>query len=260
MSLPQKEFCFCTLALGKKYRLLAGQLAEDLEKKFPGSFLVIYTDEPKDFSSHLNVLAYKHKQQGILLCYNDKRFVMAKALSKYSAAIFIDADTRIIDNVPDTLKWSPGITTGHCENLIEHVSKYSPERLDSLRNISLKLNISLETTNYIGESLFVVARDAGKEIEFFKLWGIIGKYLELKGIHAGEGSTIGLAAAKVGWSINSDRTGAWLAIKQVTQHLDTSLDTEQQTFWDKWKLRLSYQYRLNRAKLEALKDFEFFYS
>jgi hypothetical protein len=253
----QKDFCFCTLALGKKYHLLAQQLADDLEKNAPGNSIVIYTDKPKNFSEQHNVLAYKHQQDGILHCYNDKRFVIATALSKFRAAIFIDADSRILSPMPSDVQWLPGITAGHCENLIEHVSKYNPERLQPLKKVALKLDLAIEKTNYIGECLFIIARDEGREQEFLQLWGIIGRYLELKGIHAGEGNTMGLAAAKVGWNV---KTHGWAAIKQVTHHIDASSERTQQTFWDTWKRRLSYHYRLNRARLAALKDFEFFYS
>ncbi len=255
----QKDFCFCTLALGKKYRLFTQQLAKDLKMHAPGVFLVVYTDETQDFTDELNVLAYKHQQQGILTCFNDKRLVIAQALSNFNAAIFLDADTRILGKISDDIKWMPGITTGHCENLLEHVRKYSPERLEVLKKIGLKLNLAIEKTNYIGESLFVVARDQGREREFFKHWEMIGRYLELKGIHAGEGNTIGLAAAKVGWNINSN-SHSWQAVKQVAKHLDASQFISQQTLWEQWKLRLFYHYRLNQARLIALKDFGFFYN
>lgn len=243
------------ISFGQKYRLLAQQLAEDLDKNSPGTSIVIYTDRPEDFKNQSNILAYQHHQQGILLCYNDKRFVIAKALSNFRAAICIDADTRILSRVPENLHWQPGITAGHCENLIEHVSRYNPERLEHLKKVASKLNLTLEDTKYIGESLFVIARDEGREVEFFKQWGIIGRYLELKGIHSGEGNTMGLAAAKVGWSVKSDD---WQAVRQIINHLDASGINSQQTFWDKWKMRLGYRYRLNLAKVAALKDFDFF--
>lgn len=253
-----KDFCFCTLALGKKYRLLTQQLARDLSENFPGGFLVVYTDKTEDFINYTNVLAYKHQQKGILTCFNDKRFVIAKALSHFEAAIFIDADTRIISRVAAHFNWMPGITTGHCEKLLEHVRTYSVERLEALRRVASKLNLDLENVNYVGESLFVIARDQGKEIEFFQQWDRIARYVELKGIHAGEGNVIGLAAAKVGWSIHSDNH-AWQAIKQVTKHLDASQFTSKQTFWEQWQMRIGYHYRLNQARLMALKDFDFFY-
>lgn len=257
MSQAQKDFCFCTLALGRKYRILAQQLAQDLEKNVTGTFLVIYTDDPKDFGSYGNVLAYQHKQQGILNCYNDKRLVLAKALEKFNAAIFVDADTKVLNSIADDLQWKPGITAGHCENLIEHVTKYNPDRLKPLKNVAFKLNLPLENTNYVGECLFVIARDEGRELEFFKHWEVIGRYLELRGIHAGEGNTIGLAAAKVGWNVNRD---GWQTIKQVTKHIGVSHEYTQETFWDKSKLKIGYHYRLNLARIMALKDFAFFYS
>ncbi|MBW4630377.1 MAG: hypothetical protein KME30_00300 [Iphinoe sp. HA4291-MV1] len=257
MNQEQKGFCFCTLALGKKYRLLAQELAKDLEKKSPRTSIVILTDKPKDFQSNWNTLAYQHQQKGILLCYHDKRFVIEKALSHFHTAIYIDADTRILFSIPHDLQWQPGITAGHCENLIEHVSQNNPERLVALKNVASKLNLILENINYIGESLFVITRDEGREKEFYKYWGIIGRYLELKGIHSGEGNAMGLAAAQVGWSVKKE---GWQEIRQAIKHVEASYTPMQQTFWDKWKMRIGYYYRLNLARLIALKDYDFFYT
>ncbi|ARV57227.1 hypothetical protein BZZ01_00010 [Nostocales cyanobacterium HT-58-2] len=256
MSREQKDFCFCTLAIGKNYRLLAQQLAQDLEKNSPGISVVIYTDKPEDFKTNPNTLAYKHQQQGILLCYHDKRFVLAKALSNFRAAIYIDADTRITSKISN-IHWQPGITAGHWENLIEHASKYNPERLEFFKKIASKLNLPLENTNYIGESLFVIARDEGREGKFFEQWGHIGRYLELKGIHSGEGNAMGLAATLVGWNI---KTEGWQEIKQAVKHIEASHTPTQEKFWDKWKIKLGYYYRLNVARLEALKNFKFYYT
>ncbi|MDJ0732744.1 MAG: hypothetical protein QNJ47_01445 [Nostocaceae cyanobacterium] len=255
-TLPQKV-CFCTLALRKKYRLLTQNLAQDLEKYAPGKQLLIYTDSPQDFVNYPNVLAFQYSQKGILHCYHDKRFVMAEALSKFDAAIYIDADTRIISQIPHNINFQPGITVGHTENLVEHVSKYTPERLETLNKVASKLNLSLETVTYMGESLFVIAKDEGRETEFFKYWGIISNYLELKGIHAGAGNAMGLAATKVGWIIKKD---GWQTIRKVTQHLDAASISTQQTFWDKWQRRIGYHYRLNKARIMALKDFNFYYN
>jgi hypothetical protein len=51
----EKDFCFATLALGKKYRYLALLLAEDLEKYSPNTSFVILTDNPREFSVRSNV-------------------------------------------------------------------------------------------------------------------------------------------------------------------------------------------------------------
>lgn len=253
-SQEQKDFCFCTLALGKKYRLLVEQLASDLEKYSPGTFLVLFTDEPNDFTNKGNILAYKYRQQGILFCYHDRRFVIEKALSQFPVAIHIDADTRILSNVPK-VDCYPGIV-GRQENLLEHLKKYNPERLNAIKLVASKLGIPLETAPYVGESLYLVGRDEGREKEFIKYWGLIGRYLELQGIHAGDGNAIGLAAAKVGWTINSD---SWVEFNKITKHLDASHEKKHQSLWDKLNRKLAYHSRLNRARVIALKDFDFFY-
>lgn len=256
MSHEKKDFCFCTLALRNKYRLLAQQLASDLEKYSPGTKLLVLTDEPNCFQDNSNVLAFKHRQQGILHCYNDKSIVMEVALSKFPAAIHIDADTRILAPLPDNLQWKPGITAGHYENLVEHANKYNPERLPPLQKVAANLNIKLETVTYMGESLFVITRDNGREIDYLKSWAMIGRYLELRGIHAGEGNAMGIAATKVGWTISSD---GWQEIKDVVHHIDASLINNQVTLWEKLQKRIGYHYRLNLARVMALKNAKFYY-
>ncbi|HYW19699.1 MAG TPA: hypothetical protein VE956_10365 [Nodularia sp. (in: cyanobacteria)] len=257
MSHEQKDFCFCTLALRNKYRLLAQQLASDLEKYSPGTKLLVLTDEPSCFRDNSNVLAFKHRQQGILNCYNDKSILMEIALSKFWAAIHIDADTRILAPVPNNLQWKTGITAGHYENLIEHVSKYNPERLQPLQKVASNLNIDLETVTYMGESLFVITRDNGKEIDYLKTWAMIGRYLELRGVHAGEGNAMGIAATHVGWTIYQD---GWQEIKDVMHHIDASYTNKQETLWEKWQHRIGYHYRLNLARVMALKNAKFYYN
>ncbi|MCP2729295.1 hypothetical protein [Limnofasciculus baicalensis] len=251
----EKDFCFCTLALQPKYRLLAQRLAGDLAQYSPETLLVVGTDEPIDFKEKNNVIAFKHRQEGILHCYNDKRFVLEKALSKCRTAIIIDADTRIVRNIPNNIEWMPGIT-GRSENLIQHVNKHTPERLPYFQTLAKKLNLSLDNVPWVGESLFIISRDGGKEKEFLKQWGEIGNYLELNGIHSGEGNGIGLAATKIGWTVN---LGEWKEIKAVTQHLDASDEKTSTTVWENWQRRLVYHYRLNRMRVKALKDFNFYY-
>ena len=56
MSYEHKDFCFCTLALRDKYRLLAQQLASDLEKYAPGTKLLVLTDETEMVEEALTVM------------------------------------------------------------------------------------------------------------------------------------------------------------------------------------------------------------
>ncbi|NER01469.1 MAG: hypothetical protein F6K17_01900 [Okeania sp. SIO3C4] len=258
MTAEQKDFCFCTLALGQRYRDISKELAKDLETNAPGTSLVIYTEKPNDFSSYKNVIAFKHYQQGILHCYNDKKFLCQKAISLFPVAICIDADTRILESLPEDIEWKPGMT-GRQKNLVEHVSKYRASSLPILKKLADKLNISDDSFNnssWIGESLFIIVRDNGKEIEFLETWGKVSRYAELKGMHSGEGSLMGLAATKVGWVINSE---AWEKISGVTQHWDASRSEPEETFWDNLRNSIVYHYRLNKTRIMALRDFEFYY-
>ena len=258
MTQKQKNFCFCTLALGQRYRDITKELVKDLETNAPGISLVIYTEKPNDFSSHKNVIAFKHHQQGILHCYNDKRVLCQKAISLFPVDICIDADTRILESLPEDIEWKPGITGWH-KNLVEHVSKYRASSLPILQKLADKLNIydeSFNSSGWIGEALFIIVRDNGKEIEFLETWGKISKYAELRGMHAGEGSLMGLAATKVGWVVNSE---AWQKISRVTQHWDASRSKPKATYWDRLQQRIGYHYRLNKSRIIALRDFEFYY-
>lgn len=261
----EKDFCFCSLALGKKYRTLAKQLAAELDLYSPGTSLVLYTDAPEDFSNNANVLAFHHQSQGILYCFHDRRFVLEKALSLFRAAIHIDIDTKILAPVPE-IHWQPGLTSGKdkFENIIHHLDKVeqyrgisSPQEREAFTKLAAKLGVSLAETYWVQEALYIVARDDGKEREFLEVWGRIGQYLELKGIHRGDGNAIGLAAAKVGWTI---QTEGFQELVRVRKHLDASKQEKQPvSVWEKLRLKLRYHYRLNQARVRALADFEFYY-
>ena len=95
-----------------------------------------------------------------------------------------------------------------------------------------------------------------KEKEFFHLWEKISRYVELNGMHGGDGNVMGLAAAKVGWTVNNSET--WQGIQEITKHLDAS-HQRRASFWGDLQRRLAYHYRLNRTRLVALKDFDFYY-
>lgn len=198
----KSKVCFGTLALGANYRNLARELAQDLEKYSPQTPLVILTDQPKYFSSYPNVLAFKHRQQSIG-CYHDKRFVINQALKFFESCIFIDADLRILDFLPENMEWQPGIT-GHTiwTNILKH--NKNPFEIQLLERIAKKLELNLEEVSFVREALFVVTKDSGKETDFLKCWDQIAPFLELQGFVRGEGHSIGLAAAKAGLKIIKD--------------------------------------------------------
>ena len=252
----EKDFCFGTLALGSRYRLMTKELANDIERYSPGTLLIVGTDAPNDFKENKNILAFKLHQQGILHCYHDKRFVIEKGLAKCKTVIQIDADTRITGDVPE-IKTVPGKIEAFNEHLVSHVQKYTPERLKRLENIANKLNIPIEKASFIGEALLIITQDEGKEKEFIRWWGLIGNYLELQGIHAGSGNIIGLAALKVGWT--ATRGSSWERLNTITNHIDASHQKKQNRYLQNFKRRLGFHYRLNKARLAALKNFDFYY-
>lgn len=249
------NFCFCTLALGTPYRLMTKRLAEDLQRYAPGIKLVVGTDLPSDLADCGNIIPFWLQQTGILHCYHDKRFVFLEALSRFDTAIFIDADTRIIAELPEAIDSTPGVIGAFNEPLIPHVQKYTPERLDRLAKIATKLNLDLADGVFVGEALIIISRHQGQEQEFLHWWGRIGTYLELRGIYAGSGNIIGLAALKTGLTIS--RTATWEQLNQAKQHLDASGNPKTQ--WEQLRRRLLYHYRLNKTRLLALQDFDFYY-
>ena len=252
-----KSFCFSILALKPKYQLLAKKFAQNLENKSPETTVVIGTDNPSAFNDCSNVFAFKLEKKGILHCYHDKRFVIEKALTKFDVAIQIDADTKIVSSLPESINASTGLAAVHIENLVEHAQKYNPERLIYLRKLADKLDVEIESVSYIGESLFAVHADGDKTSEFLKQWDLTARYLELHRIHAGSGHGIGLAAAKAGLEISKP---SWLeSINQAKRHLDAAAWKSNKNLWNSLSRRIDYHYRFNKARIFALKDFSFYY-
>lgn len=140
---------------------MPNKLALDLQKYASEVKIVVGTDNPKQFKNCDNVISFKQKQTGILHCFNDKRFVIQECLLHADAAIYLDADTNIISQINQPLEISPGITV-HIKNIVAHVNKYNPQNLENIKQIASKLNIPIEQVDWIGESLFIVAKDAVK--------------------------------------------------------------------------------------------------
>ena len=271
-------YCFCTLALGQNYRNLALTLAQDLAQYAPFIQIVILTDRSQAFQHCPNVLAFDHQQQ-TLGCYHDKQFVLKRSLSLFEACIFIDADMRILAAIPAGLVWQPGITAKIVwANIVKH--NKNEFEIGLLRKVSQKLGLKLEDISFVHECLFVVARDQGKELEFLDQWAKISAYLEMWGHCRGEGSTIGLAAAKVGLSIRRDELESICFFKdKLAPSTQMSLSAQNQRaqlleqqkaleYPDRsifirviGKLRtiIHYQKRLMGLRLRALKNIEFYY-
>jgi hypothetical protein len=288
-----QEFCFCTLALGERYRSHTFLLAQDIEKYSPGTSLVILTDKPQEFSKYSNVLAFKHQQKSIG-CYHDKRFVIAKALSMFNTCIFLDADIRIVDNIKPDMKWLPGITARSCTSVIKHNEAYIHSVIDLhkasryrdlkiLEQIAQKLDINLEDINiqFVMEMLFIVTRQDGRELDFLKYWETIALYCELNGFYGAEGYAIGLAAAKAGMPVRWDAMDGidyfkdWIEkqkIKKGQAKADEKLTYFQQheaieyrkrhflkKVVSKLNKKIGYYYRYFSLRIATISDFNFYY-
>ncbi len=264
------QVCFSVLALQPKYQQLAKNLAADVAKFSPDTPLVIGTDNPEAFRDCANVLAFKLKKKGVLHCYHDKRFVIARALQQFKVVIQIDADTQLMGPLPDSIDQSPGISGSYLANMVAHSEKYNPVRLGHLRKLAHKLDLDPQGITFVGEALFAISASDEQASEFFYQWDRLARYLELNGLHSGEGNAIGLAAAKANLTITAPD---WVdAINQASKHLDASrpaqpIDTLDQVpntrpnhpALDQLKRRLSYHYRLNQSRLIALKNVSFYY-
>ncbi len=275
-----KDSCFCTLALGKKYRLLTSQLAQDLALYSPQTPLVVLTDKPEDFLGLTNVLAFKHKPKGVKF-YQEKRLVIAKAISMFNACIFVDADMRILGDIPTNLQWCQGITARTGSSIIKH-NKSKSRHLQIIEKVAQKMNLNLTSeVKFINEFLFTVTRSGGKEQDFLQEWEKIAYYFELHGIHNGEGNAIGLAAAKSGLSIQFDSADRFpffkdkierMRIKHGKSKLEEKLiyfeqrqqiEINQQYLlrkgWNRLNGYLGYNYRALRLRLQTLNNYQFYY-
>lgn len=292
MTQAEPKFCFCTLALGTKYRGLALLLAKDIEKYSPHTSFVVLTDHPHDFSEQSNVLAFKHRQQGVK-SYHDKRFVIEKSLSLFNSCIFIDADMRILAPIPQELTWLqlPGITARACEDMPKKYGKVLAgtanaklcKEFQLTHKAAKKLNLQLDSkeVKFVYEYLFAVTKDSGREIEFLRQWGKIALYYELNGVYDAEGNAIGLAAAKAGlpvrWSAMEgitffkDRTEFIKIQKGQSKMEEMSVYFEQQqmleypnrSFFerivDKMVKSMKFSYKILNLRIQTLKDFDFYY-
>jgi hypothetical protein len=286
------EFCFCSIAFGKKYRVLALLLAQDIEKYSPKTTFIVLTDNPSDFNKQANILAFKHRSQSVKF-YHDKRFAIAKALSLFNSCIFIDADMRILAPVPVDMQWikKVGITARTCEIMPKKYAQVLAGTANSqferefkvTKKAAQKLNIDLqnEKVKFVYEYLFAVTKDSGKELEFFKQWETLANYFELNGIYDGEGNAIGLAAAKAdfdvrwsemdGISFFKDKTELIRIQKGQSKMEEMSKYFEQQkmheypkrSFLEKvaTKLRqsITHLYNLGRLRIVTLSKFNFYY-
>ena len=271
-----KDFCFCTLAVGKRYRTHAQVLAQDIQQHSPEKLLVVLTDKPSDFSRLPNVLTFHHRLESIK-GYHDKRFAIEKALSLFETCIFLDSDVRLLSAIPEEIEWQPGITARHGCGILKHnTRKEGLKELSIIEEVAKTLDLNLQETKWIHEFFFVVRRLNGLEHKFLKHWGTIATCFELNGVHDGEGNVIGLAASCTNFPVWLDSVDRFRffkdniereRIKQGQAIADEKLEYFQahraieyadvlglQKLFNKLIKFLKFHYRLLKLRIRMLRD------
>lgn len=203
------QFCFCTLAVGNRYRAHAHMLAQDIQYYAPAHPFIILTDRPAEFEAYANVCAIQHRLQSIK-GYHDKRFVIQHALCHFEVCLYLDSDVRLLGPVPLDMEWQPGITARTGCNILKHnanpnlVGKQR-RALPIIKQAAHKLNINLEHTRWFHEFMFAVKKQSGAEAKFLEMWQTLAYFFEMQGIYDGEGNVMGLAAAKAGLTVRLDQ-------------------------------------------------------
>ncbi len=274
-----KHYCFCTLAVGRRYRTHAKMLAEDMQRHAPTATFILLSDKPSEFKQYPNVRAFFHQIQGVK-GYHDKRFVIEKALSLYESCVFVDADIRMLGPVPRDLPFLSGIVARYGCGIIKHNSTIKVrESFGPIQEIARALSLDLEDVFWFHEFMFLVSRQQGKEKDFFRLWQSISYYLESKGVYSGEGNAMGLAAAKSGFDINFHRHDFFPSFKDnihkeniktgkadpqlmaAELKIHREIEYPQRSLIQKVARRISqnaaFYYRLLRLRAQASKDAQF---
>lgn len=254
--MQNKEFCFCAVSLGAIYRKLAVDLARNLETVAPGSKLVVVTDKAQEFDGIANIIALQHNHTFGYRPYNDKVFALEAALQRFPIAVQMDVDATFNNNIEAQLSvnWQPGISA-RFESMLAHTEKFNRNDLDRVKKIAKKLNISLDSAQWVGEALFVVREDGGKERDFLKCWKQLAHYWDIHKLGAKDGTPIGLAAASVGWKISEKY---WHELNACLMHMDIHRQLKDSA---SIQLKKQWLYRLKvlRSRLYGLRNVDFFY-
>ncbi|HEY9887557.1 MAG TPA: hypothetical protein V6D02_04100 [Candidatus Obscuribacterales bacterium] len=274
-----QRFCFCTLAVGRRYRTHAQLLAQDLSRYAPDFPFVILSDRPQAFAPYPNVIAHQHRLTSIL-GYHDKRQVIERAIADFETCLFMDSDVRILGTVPHDIDFPPGLTGRFGCSILKHnkPSKFS-RSLPLIQKIAEKLDLPLETTIWLHEFMFAVRRQAGVEQAFLHHWRLLAYYFQWQGVYSGEGNVMGLAAALSGFHTGFKRTNSFAFFKDciekeliktgkvaLTEATVQCFQTQQsielpQTTWQKimsrWLQFWGFHYRLTKFKIVASQDKDF---
>ncbi len=202
------KYCFCTLALGRKYAYLSKQLAGDLKRFNPEVKLVVLTDYPELLEGDKNIIAVAHKKRSVM-GYNDKLCVVNTSLEIAETCILLDADMRILAPVHlDDSVFTPGIKAYRIRSweysILEantgEAASWKKDNLRIMRLLRAKYHLQQADSDipFIVEFLVAFTRH-DKMAEFLRTWNEIAVFSEKNGMFIHEGFSIGLAALLTGY-------------------------------------------------------------
>ena len=198
-----QNYCFCTLAIGHKYRQLASLLAEDIRKYAPNKKFFILTDKAEFFKNYDNVITQNYKPISVKF-YNDKRLVIQYCLEQFESCVYLDANIRIVDKVPDELNFCEGIVAYSCCSIVKHnTRKRINNQLEKIKKVCSALELDVDKVKFVHEHCFYVSKNERLD-SFLKYWEKLANYFENYGFYAGEGNWIGIASAKADFPIYYD--------------------------------------------------------
>jgi hypothetical protein len=208
----------CHAGIHKPYRDMAKLLASDLATYAPDYALVVATDAVEDFKEYANVFAYHHHRTGLFACYSDKRFAVSHALESHAEeVVFIDADTRVHENLPSRVESDAKIVAAYAPQLAEQAQKWLlPKSGRAVLTAARAFGIDPAQTKFVLDNIFAVKRDHGREKVFIEVWGLVTRLFDFEGVDISDGYCMSIAAAVTGW-IPSD-TGLEPFIKLTDHH------------------------------------------
>ncbi len=273
-----------TLALGGQYRNLAMLLAYDLYSFHSDIKFYVLTDMPEIFSDFPNVIAIKHQSSGVRSCYHDKRHVVSAVLRYEDVCLFLDADSRLIDEInfdefirDDTFLVAPWAVNLYKKLELElldaknnNLLKGFKRRKNIFLNIGKHLDIDISDTLFIKEAIFSINKHNGDYATFIKTWDFCAKYTTTRLLEASEGSSIGISAkaskCKVyslarnpDWYFNDYYINHWKTNDQKNKHakmavLRNSIGKEPQKSIRAYLKIASYCWRYFKFTLKNLRN------
>ncbi|MFC5453450.1 hypothetical protein [Prosthecobacter fluviatilis] len=210
--------CFATLAFGRDYRYHAERLALDFAVHASHFPLVMLVDRPQDIMPRPNLRTLLYRPEGALRRYHDKRLLVRAGLDAgYATVVVIDANSRLVEKLPDMLELRKGVNAFITQPVLEHLREEEAaastrKRFAStahqrrcLERAAQSLGLSLENVTFIQESIYALHGPEDILRQFVECWGRLGHFMDYHGLAWSEGFAIGLAAAAVGLDVHENR-------------------------------------------------------